>query len=161
MDKFMLDHIRQSAKDALRQFTKTYVYVKYNESGDIVDALWDSIINSRALDNGFVIDTIYSNDKVMTLKEYIEELRKERDSYYKIFEDTDNEIADARAWLLNRIIGELTGMTDFEILNDILGNVTSLYTDETDTKIRLYDDSSETIYTFDNDTGKLIDIEKY
>lgn len=96
----------------------------------------------------------------MTLNEYIEELRKERDRYYKIFEDTDNEIADARAWLLNRIIGELTEMTEFEILKDILSNVTSLYTDRTDTKIRLYDDSSETVYTFDKDIKKLIDIEK-
>lgn len=51
-------------------------------------------------------------------------------------------------------------MTEFEILKDILSNVTSLYTDRTSTKIRLYDDSSETVYTFDKDTGKLIDIEK-
>ena len=50
----------------------------------------------------------------MTLKEYIEELRKERDRYYKIFEDTDNEIADARAWLLNRIIGELEKISETE-----------------------------------------------
>lgn len=117
MDKFMLDHIRQSAKDALKQFTKVYVYVKYNESGDIVDALWDSTRNNRALNNGFVIDTIYSNDKVMTLKEYIEELRKERDKYFDISERSqyyNDDIAETRAWLLNRIIGKLEMISEEE-----------------------------------------------
>ena len=52
----------------------------------------------------------------MTLKEYIEELRKERDRYFEISEKSqhfNDDIAETRAWLLNRIIGELT-----EIEND-------------------------------------------
>lgn len=55
----------------------------------------------------------------MSLKDYIEELREERDRYLDISErshrinDVAEAIAETRAWLLNRIIGELT-----EIEND-------------------------------------------
>ena len=53
----------------------------------------------------------------MTLKEYIEELRKERDRYFDISERSqyyNDDIAETRVWLLNRIIGELERVSEAE-----------------------------------------------